>query len=59
MLLEVEYSIRLSLLPSNSSLMKNELRSGLGMYTPNLESARESKYLALKKKKEGKSKQYS
>lgn len=50
-LLEVEYSIRLSLLPSNSSLMKNELRSGLGMYTPNLESARESKYLALKKNK--------
>ena len=35
--------------------MKNELRSGLGMYTPNLKSARESKYLALKKKKkEGK-----
>ena len=31
--------------------MKNELRSGLGMYTPNLKSARESKYLALKKKK--------
>ena len=31
--------------------MKNELRSGLGMYTPNLESARESKYLALKKNK--------
>ena len=31
--------------------MKNELRSGLGMYTPNLESARESKYLALQKKK--------
>lgn len=50
-LLEVEYSIHLSLLPSNSSLMKNELRSGLGMYTPNLESARESKYLALKKNK--------
>ena len=50
-LLEVEYSIRLSLLPSNSSLIKNELRSGLGMYTPNLESARESKYLALKKNK--------
>ena len=39
--------------------MKNELRSGLGMYTPNLESARESKYLALKENKRGEAKQYS
>ena len=31
--------------------MKKELSSGLAMYTPNLNSARESRYLALKKDK--------
>ena len=35
-------------LPSYSSLIRNEFRSGLGIYTPNLDSARESRYLALK-----------